>query len=252
VPNRWSWLALGLGAYLAFTLSFFPAATAYRWFAPDELRLSAITGTVWSGGAALGSIPGLPMRDLRWNLGAWSLLALRASGDFEARLADGFIRSRFSASRTSIALDALQASTSLPTLSGLLPLNDTQGLVSVDLERLELRDGWPVELLGLLRINNLQVVPLLPTQSQGLIELGNYEVQFIDTGGQGLIGDLRDTGGPLETSGRLALGLDRTYTLEGVIRAREEASSDLVQGLQFMTGEPDPEGQRPFSFTGSL
>src|SRR5690606_2720287 len=53
MPNRYAWIALGLGAYIAFTLSSFPATAAYRWFAPETLRMAGIEGTVWSGRAAL-------------------------------------------------------------------------------------------------------------------------------------------------------------------------------------------------------
>jgi len=252
VPNRVSWLALGIGAYLAFTIALFPASTAYRWFAPPELRLAAISGTVWSGGAALGSIPGLPLRDVRWDLDAWPLVLGRLTGDFEARLADGFVSGRVSASASRVRFADLQASTSLPTLRELLPLNDTRGLVSISLEELELRDAWPVNALGNLRLGQLEVAPLLPTAGAGLIPLGNYEVLFLDSDGQGIRAQLQDTGGPLDASGMLTLSLDRSYSLEGLVRARPDAPSELAQGLAIMTGEPDAEGRRPFALTGSL
>ena len=53
MPARW--LVLGVGAYLAFALVLFPADVAYRWLAPDTVRLSGVQGTVWSGRATLGS-----------------------------------------------------------------------------------------------------------------------------------------------------------------------------------------------------
>jgi hypothetical protein len=40
--------------------------------------------------------------------------------------------------------------------------------------------------------------------------------------------------------------------LEGLVRARDGASAELIQGLDFMTGEPNADGRRPFSLTGSL
>ncbi len=252
MPNKLSWLALGCGAFVAFALSLFPATTAYRWFAPDSFRLSGIEGTVWSGQAALGSVPGLPMRNLRWNLNALPLVLGRISGQFEARLADGFINGEASVSPNVVILTNLQAATSLPALAGLLPLEDTVGLVSLSLERLELQRSWPRNIVGNLRINELEVVPLFPTDGENLIPLGNYEVTFIDSSGQGVSARLRDTGGPLEVSGRLELGLDRAYVLEGLIRARPDASDELVQGIAIMTGEPDAEGRREFSLTGSL
>lgn len=252
MQNRLAWLALGLGAYLAFVISLFPAATAYRWFAPPALRLAGITGTIWRGGAALGSVPGLPLSDLRWDLDIWPLFVGRLAGEFEARLADGFVNGRVSASSSRLDFTDLQASTTLLTLRGLLPLNDTQGLISVSLSRLELREGWPVSAIGILRIGQLEVAPLIPTGGPELIALGNYEARFVDNDGQGIRAELGDTGGPLEASGVLSLGLDRTYALEGAVRARVDAPEMLTQGLAIMTGEPDAEGRRPFTLTGSL
>src|SRR5690606_26175100 len=91
MPNRYAWIALGLGAYIAFALSTFPAAAAYRWFAPPELRLAGVEGTVWSGRAALASAGDFPMRDLRWNIDAPPLLLGRVVGRARAALAEGFV-----------------------------------------------------------------------------------------------------------------------------------------------------------------
>lgn len=252
MPNKGSWIALGIGAYLAFVIATFPADVAYRWFAPPELRLAAISGTVWSGSAALGSVAGLSMRDVLWNVSAWPLVLGRASGRFEARLADGFARGEASATMSRIVLRNVQASTPLQALVGLLPLHDTSGQVSVDLPRLELERGWPVRVVGTLRVNELEVAPLLPTQAGGPIPLGSYEIEFVDADGDGVQGRVTDRGGPLEVNGRVALGADRGYELEAHVSARPEASQDLVRGLEIMTGEPDASGRRPFNMSGSL
>ena len=71
----WHWLALGIGAYLAFALSSFPAGTAYAWFAPAGLQLEGLEGTLWSGRAAAGkreaeqSQPGDGVRPCEWEPG---------------------------------------------------------------------------------------------------------------------------------------------------------------------------------------
>jgi general secretion pathway protein N len=253
MPSRLSWVALGVGAYLAFTLARFPAATAYAWFAPDALRLSGIVGTVWTGSAAFGSVPGMPLRDLRWSLRALPLVIGRVSGNFEARLADGFVSGEASASASRVRLTNVQASTSLAVLDRLLPLSDTQAAISVAFERFDLRDGWPTNATGTLRVDNLRVAPLLPTGSgPELIDLGSYEGTLVDSGDQGLRAQLQSTAGPLDVNGRAELDLDRTYRLEGAVRPGPDASPELVQGLNFMTGEPDAEGMRPFALTGSL
>lgn len=248
----YSWLALGLGAYLAFTVSSMPAATAYRFFAPAELRLMGLEGTIWSGGAGLGSAAGFSLHDIRWDIRALPLLTGRVSGRVQARFADGFVETAIDASPSRIEFGGLNASTSLPALAKMLPIEGTQGLVSLALDELSLEDGRPTAVVGRGRVAQLAVPPLLPGAGPALIPLGDYEIVFKDTGGDGIAADIRDTGGPLEVAGSLTLDREGNYTLAGAVAARPDAPQELVQGLELMTGEPDAEGRRPFSLTGSL
>jgi general secretion pathway protein N len=250
--SRYSWIALGLGAYVAFVISSIPASTVYRFFGPAELRLAGLEGTLWSGGAALGSVEGLSLHDIRWNLAPLPLLTGRASGNVEARLPDGFAAGEVSATPSRIILRGVEASTSLPALGNLLPAEGVRGLVSLALDELRLDDGRPTKALGRVRIAELAVPPLMPGAGAELIPLGNYEIVFKDAGGAGIAAEIHDTGGPLEVAAELRLDDMGNYTLEGVAAAREDASKELVQGLKLMTGEPDAEGRRPFSLTGSL
>lgn len=252
MPSKLSWLALGFGAYLAFAVATVPAATAYRWFAPDMLRLSGLSGTVWSGGAALGSLPGLPLHDLRWRLEGWPLLRGHLSGNVEARLAEGFVSADAVVAPSAIRLRNVRASTSLPVLRSLLPILGTQGMVSLALDQLRLRDGFVDGVMGTLRLNDLRVPPLMAPQGAGLIPLGNYEVQFHDSENTAVAATIHDAGGPLEVDASLTLTRGRAYTLEGRLRARPDASNELVQGLDLMTSEPDADGFRSFMLDGSL
>lgn len=253
MPGRYAWLALGLGAYLAFAVSSLPASTAYRLFAPSELRLMGVTGTVWSGGAALGSAGGFPLHDIRWQVGALPLFTGRVSGRLQARLADGFVDTRLTATPRRVELRDVKASTSLPSLGGLLPIKGMQGLVSLALDDLRLANGRPTAVLGRARLAKLAVPPLLPGGGGStLIPLGDYEIVFKDAGGNGIAAEFHDTGGPLQVSGSLALDKKQNYTLRGFVAARPDASPELVQGLRAMTGEPDSAGRRPFSLSGSL
>ena len=63
--SRWSWLALGVGAYIAFTLATFPAGVALRWFAPQNIAFVGVAGTLWSGSAATCSVEGFTVEALR-------------------------------------------------------------------------------------------------------------------------------------------------------------------------------------------
>lgn len=253
MPGRLGWFALGAGAYLAFTLATFPASTAYRWFAPEPVVLAGVEGTIWSGRAALGSVEAFPLRELRWQLRPAALVTGRVSARFEARLAEGFVAGEMRAGRDTFVLRELRAASGLAALRTVLPLLEgINGQVSVSLDFLELRQGWPTDLAGEVGVTGLEAAALMPANESMRVPLGNYELGFVETGGAGVLADLRDTGGPLEVSGVLELGNDRAYRLEGFVRARDSASAELIQGLQLMTEDPDASGRRAFSFSGSL
>jgi hypothetical protein len=252
VLNRWSLLALGIGAYLAFTLSSFPAATAYAWLAPEGVALSGIEGTLWSGRAAAGSVADLTLRDIRWRLRPTRLLIGRLAADIEARLADGFVSARVSASPSRVALSEVRGTTSIPTLRDVLPVSGVRGDASVALDELLLEGGAVTAISGELRLAMLEVAPFMPTGSRDLLPIGDYTVKFLDSDGQGISATFADTGGPLEVSGTLVVDRQRSYTLDGLIKPRPDAAQTLVDGLSIITADPDAEGRRRLTLTGSL
>lgn len=252
MQNRLAWVALAVGAYLAFMVARFPAATALRWLAPPEFAASGVSGTIWSGNATLASMPGLPMRELRWHIRGLSLLAGRLAGEFSARLADGFLDSQFSNSIGAVRLRQLRTSTSLTTLASALPMiRGTRGQLSLTLDDLVLVDGWPTSIVGLIRVSELEVEPFVGAGNQ-MIALGDYEVSFPETESPVLQATVRDTSGPLELNGTLSLYPNREYQMEGWLIPRADAQRELVQGLAIMLPEPDANGRRNFSFPGSL
>lgn len=249
--GRWSWLALGIGAYVAFTLASFPATTAYRWFAREPVRLAGIEGTVWTGRARIGSVAELPFTDIRWHVTPWSLLVGRLAVDLQARLTDGFISGHVAATPTAVEVTELKASTSLPTLRSVLPVQGMQGLASAEFSKLRLEEGWPTAVVGRLRVEGLEVPPL--GQPNQLVALGNYEITFDDdTPADGISAMFHDTGGPLEATGTLTLKTGRAYVLDGFLKPRPDASAVLVQGIAIMTPEPDAQGRRRLMLTGTL
>jgi general secretion pathway protein N len=252
VNNRWSWLALGVGAYLAFTLAALPAGTAIRWFAPPGVVLSGIQGTVWSGAAAGAVAGGLNLQDLRWRVRPWSLLLGRLSGSLEARLADGFVNTDVVASARRVQFSNLRGGASLPALASVLPVGGMRGQASAQLSAFEITNGWPSRVVGELKVAGLEVAPLVPGGSRGLLPLGDYTVTFGEAPQGSLAARFVDNGGPLEVSGSVTLGASREYMLDALVEPRAGAPEQLVEGLKFMTSEPDPEGRRRLTLTGSL
>lgn len=250
--SRTAWLGLAAGAYVAAAVALFPAATAYRWLAPPSFRATGIEGSLWRGRAALASVAGLGFYDLQWALDPLSVLSGAIRLDLEAHQPGGFISGSMRAALGSVELADLRATTSLATLATLVPLGDVQGLVSVQLERLELRDGWPVSAVGQIRLGQLEAPLLTPGGPSELIPLGDFLVTLTDEDAAALSGRFEDRDGPLEVAGTFRLTPDRGYVLEGLVRPRDDAPEEIVRALQFLTGAPDQAGRRRFELTGSL
>jgi general secretion pathway protein N len=250
--SRWSWLALGVGAYIAFTLATFPAGVALRWFAPPNLAFAGVAGTLWSGSAATCSVEGFTLESLRWRLRPGSLFLGRIAARVEARIPDGFVSGDVSASPSTVRFSDLRAATSLPALSGVLPLTGVRGQASVALESLVLEDGWPAAAVGELKLAGLESLPLIPDGRGAYVPLGDYTVTLVPAPEGELAATFVDNGGPLEVQGTAKLDASRTYSIDALVEARPNAPEMLVQGLSFMTGDPDAEGRRRLNLTGSL
>jgi general secretion pathway protein N len=256
VKNRWSWLALGVGAYLAFAVSSFPAATAVRWLLPPQVAVSGVRGTVWSGSAASATLDGLPVSDLRWRVRPWTLLTGRVGANVEARLVDGFVNTNVTVSKARVQLSDLRGGTSLAAL-GLVPsLRGVRGQASVALSELDLENGWPARVVGDLKLAGLEIPPLMPGGNSSLIALGDYTVTFGDAPAGSPPGSVAarfvDNGGPLEVAGTLLVDQKRAYTFDALIKPRAGAQRELVDGLNIMTADPDAQGRRRLTLTGSL
>lgn len=250
--SRWSWAALGLGAYLAFTLAMFPAGTALRWLAPPEVAFAGVAGTLWSGSAASCSFAGFTAESLRWRLRPTALLLGRVSADVEARIPDGFVAGNISASPGTVRFANLRGATTVPALAPLLPVSGVRGQASVQLESLVLEDGWPTEAVGELKLASLEVTPLIPDGSGALLPLGDYTLTLQPSSAGEIAATVADNGGPLEVQGTLRLDAMRAYTIDALVKPRAGAPEMLVEGLRYMASEPDAEGRRRLNLTGSL
>ncbi len=250
--SRWSWWALGAGAYVAFTIASFPAGVALEWLAPPGVTFTGVSGTLWSGGAASATAGGFTADTLRWRVRPAALFLGRISADVEARIPDGFVAGRVTASSGGIRLADLRGATSLPALAGVLPVRGMRGQASVSLESLVIEDGWPSVAVGELKLGGLEVMPLIPDGSGALLPLGNYTVTFEPAPEGQLAAAFVDNGGPLEVEGTLRLDATRSYTIDALIEPRAGAPGSLVEGLKIMTSEPDTEGRRRLNLTGSL
>lgn len=260
MTSRVSLLALGLGAYLAFAVVSFPASIAHRWFAPDELSLASVTGTVWRGSAEYGGINGIAFSGLSWNLHPFALLTGSLSLSVRADFAGGLARAEISSRGSRLVLDDLEASANLGRLPldrvigsfGLVPLGRVTGNARVSFEHLELVDGWPVSVAGTIRLTNLAGPPLIPVPGVSMLSLGSFVAQLGATSdGSGIVAEVIDEGGPLELAGEITVMPDRRYQVSSRIKPRPEAHDVLVQGLQILY-PANAAGQHQVTITASL
>ena len=84
--------------------------------------------------------------------------------------------------------------------------------------------------------------------------LGAYRVTFpaTESTATSLVGDLQDLhGASIAVSGKLILNPDRSYQLNTNVAARANTPDSITKGMQFL-GEPDAQGRRPFSASGTM
>ncbi len=75
--------------------------------------------------------------------------------------------------------------------------------------------------------------------------LGDYTVTFGDAPARSIAARFVDNGGPLEVAGTLVVTPAREYTFDALIKPRDGAPRQLIDGLNVMTADPNPEWAPP-------
>ncbi|MDH5344868.1 MAG: type II secretion system protein N [Gammaproteobacteria bacterium] len=235
----------GLVVFAAVLVVTFPARVAYQWFAPPDLQLNGISGSVWHGSADEGMAGGAYIRQIRWRLKAAELVKGRLAFEASASPAAG--------SMTTDVAVGLGGSLELSNLSGSVPLDlvhpalqqsGMSGDLSLRFEKLVIEDGLPVVANGSVTLANLYI----PNLSAGV--LGEFRAEFL-TAETGVTGSVDDVAGVLDVAGVVTIAPDRTYALVGEVAARPGAPPSIEQQLRFL-GSPNEHGLRPFRFEGRL
>jgi general secretion pathway protein N len=224
----------------------FPARVAYEWFAPAELKLSGISGSIWRGAATEGSAGGIYLTNLSWGFRPFGLVTGKIEFATSSKLASGFLDSNIGVGLgASITLSDVAGSLTLDTLAGMIPLIGVEGDMSLQFEELVIRNGVPVEATGIVNIANLVSRSLSPAT------LGDFRAEF-QTAEDGVLGSVQALSGVLELAGStIRLSESGDYEFAGKVLAKPDAPTAINQGLQFL-GTPDASGFRDFLFPGRL
>ena len=242
---RYQWW---LAALLLFVLTVVARLPA-RWAllaAPAGVSCEDPAGSLWQGRCALLRVGGMAIGPVSWKLHPLPLLLARAEADLsshDARLPGSAQLTVRSGGR----LEAHALRARVPLDSGLLPLfpNGWSGQLGLDLSTLVLEAGHIRALQGIINADALkQLSPTMP--------FGSYQLRFLASAGKDdlIIGELRDSGGPLAVTGTLQLRTSGDYELNGTALARSDATPELIKAVEFL-GAADAQGRRPFSLTGT-
>lgn len=249
MKRLWPLVALGVGAFIIFAVVTLPASVVLSRLGSLGIHTGGVSGSIWHGRAQVLQIHGARIGGVEWDLHVLPLFAARVSADVKVTRLDGFVTTRLSASPGgTVRLHDLTASLPLSAFPPHPLSGGWNATLNGRFTQLTLEDGWPTRAEGTLDIVDLSGPARNPAN------VGSYRIVFDPAGASSelLRGAISDAGdGPLEVSGTLDLGADRTFKFDGLIAARPDAPRNLVQALEFL-GPPDAQGRRQFVTEGSL
>ena len=245
MPNRSRLVAVGLAAFAIALIVFFPARVAYRWFAPETVAISGISGSVWNGKAREADVGGVYLHELTWSFRPASLLTGKLAYAVAARPGSGFVNAHAAFGITgTVVLQDVQASVSLQALQNWVPMPGLYGDVSARFERLQFDKGLLVAANGVLEISGL-VAPLVHSAS-----IGGYRAEFF-TQESGVMASVEDTDGLVDLAGTLKISSDRNYEFVAQLAAKNNTPAQLRDQMQFL-GTANDRGQHELRLEGKL
>ncbi len=245
IRSKLGFIACGVATLIVGLIILFPARVAVHWFAPANVTIGGIQGTVWTGSAKEASVSGFYTRDIRWSLRplriftgelAIEVSATPVSGFFEAVVSLGF--------GGAVSLSELSAALPLELFSDVAGIQGLSGSASLRFDRLVIVDGLAIAADGTVVIADL-TIPILSRDS-----LGGYEAEF-STQNDGIAATVTDTDGIVDLQGDLQVKSDRSYVFIAQVAAKAETPPAIRQQLQFLPPADEP-GQQELRLDGIL
>ena len=178
---------LGILIFLGVMLATFPARVAYQWFAPAEVRLSGITGSVWNGSAAEGIAGGAYVRNISWNFKPMSLLSGKLSFKTRSKPGSGWINTELAVSPGgNLTLSGLSGNVPLDLVHPAFQQSGIRGDLVLQFETIVISDGIPIAAQGSVTVTDF-FVPALSSS-----RIGDFRADFQTIDGEiiGRVGDL--------------------------------------------------------------
>ena len=238
-------IATGVLTLVIGLIIMFPARVAIGWFAPAEVTIGGIQGSVWHGSANEAAVNGLYMRDVEWSLNALQLFTGELSYSVDATPVAGFLESDVIIGYGGVlTLSDLTAALPLDLLADAANVPGLQGSVSLSFERIQIVDGLATAADGTAQFADL-IIPIFGRDS-----LGGYKAEFF-TQNNGITASIEDTDGVLDMAGSLEVSADRSFKFIALVIAKPEAPQRIRQLLQTLPAANN-RGQRELRYEGIL
>lgn len=245
MPSLRTLVIAGVAALVVGLVIAFPARFAWQWLAPPGVAVQGISGSIWNGRAREASAGGLYLSDVRWRFHPFAIVYGRIEYGVSAAPVAGFIEADASLRATgTTGLENLKASLPIAALAPFIEVAGLDGNIDLEIDRLVIRDGLPIDGAGAVTLSGLVIRPLAASV------LGDYQATVGTVDGT-VRGEVRDLSGVLDVTGSIELRPDRTYSFIGQIGTRPGAPQELERQLQYL-GSADAEGRRSFRLEGQL
>lgn len=242
-------LVIVLVLVLVLVAAFLPASAALSLFEGRTglAKLEDVSGSVWNGRAGRVQVGERELGALSWQLSPWGLFARRADLDIQLDgtelKADGFVSlsgpGSFSARDLTLQVDAqrLQAALDVPALT-------FKGIVEFKLGELDVRSYFPSRVEGTALWQQARV----GGSADAL--LGDITAEFESRTDGGIVGVVRDSGGPLIIEGgQFSAGFEG-FKADATLRARD-GDAAVLRALQYI-GQPQEDGSSRLEIRGEL
>jgi general secretion pathway protein N len=236
---------LGLIVFLAVMVATFPARVAYTWFAPAELQLSGIEGSIWNGSAAEGFAAGAYIQNINWQFKPMALLSGNLAYQTSSNPASGSMKSEVAV--------GVNGELTLSNLTGNLPLdlvhpafqqNGIRGDITLEFDSVVISNGMPSTVVGTVIVADF-FVPDLSTSA-----LGDFKADFRTIDGI-IVGTVDDAAAVIDVDGTISLNSDRSYTFIGTVAPTSATPASIVNQLPYL-GSANESGRHDFRFEGQL
>ena len=226
-------------------LATFPARVAYNWFAPAELQLSGIAGSVWNGSAAEGKAGGAYIRNISWQFEPLSLLSGNIGFKTHSNPASGTMNADVALGPGgNLLLSDLSGNLPLDLLHPALQQSGIRGDIALEFETIVIKDGMLIAAQGSMTVSDFYVPDLSAAR------IGAVRAAF-RTNASSVVGSVEDVSGVLDVAGTISLDQNGLYSFIGQVAPTPMTPRSIVNQLKFL-GSANERGQHEFRFEGRL